>query len=91
MFWPDINWDILISLCFVCASVCLTCRLFYRGGRDKEGSSEKEEGSEKERGSEKEGSNSRKRKRFSKKRTRFSITDFESNSDFQATLNTSTR
>ena len=29
MFWPDINWDILISLCFVCASVCLTCRLFY--------------------------------------------------------------
>ena len=32
--------------------------------------------------SEKEGSNSRKTKRFSKKRTRFSITNSESNYDF---------
>ena len=55
VFWPDISCDIPISLCFVCASVCLTCRLFYRGGRDKEGSSEKEGGSEKDKGSQEKG------------------------------------
>ena len=26
---PDINWNILIKLCFVCVFVCLTCLLFY--------------------------------------------------------------
>ena len=29
VFWPDISCDIPINLCFVCVSVCLTCRLFY--------------------------------------------------------------